>query len=139
MLPTRNYFVEGSTMLEDCEVIAFTQTTQPERAKVFYGEVLGLRFQNESIFAVVFSAGGTMLRVQKVRELSPLPFTALGWRVPDIAAANHELAKRGVVFDRYKGMPQDDAGIWTTPDGGKVCWFKDPDGNVLSLTEFPSK
>jgi catechol 2,3-dioxygenase-like lactoylglutathione lyase family enzyme len=126
-------------MLTDCEVIAFTQTIQPERAKAFYRDVLGLKFDQESVFALVFTAGRTMLRVQKVRELSPLPFTALGWRVPDIAAAVQELSKRGVAFERYTGMSQDDAGIWTTPDGGKVCWFKDPDGNVLSLTQFPRK
>ena len=126
-------------MLTDCEVIAFTQTTQPERAKAFYTDVLGLKFDQESIFALVFTAGRTMLRVQKVRELSPLPFTALGWKVPDIVAAVQELSKRGVAFERYTGMPQDDVGIWTTPDGGKVCWFKDPDGNVLSLTQFPPK
>jgi len=126
-------------MLTDCEVIAFTQTIQPERAKAFYRDVLGLKFDQESVFALVFTAGRTMLRVQKVRELSPLPFTALGWKVPDIVAAVQELSKRGVAFERYTGMPQDDVGIWTTPDGGKVCWFKDPDGNVLSLTQFPPK
>ena len=124
-------------MLGECEVIAFTQTIQPDRAKAFYREILGLRFQEESPFALVFMAGRTMLRVQKVREFSPLPFTALGWRVSDIAAVGEELSKRGVVFERYAGMPQDDAGIWTTPDGAKVAWFKDPDGNVLSLTQWP--
>ena len=123
-------------MLGDCEVIAFTQTTQAEHAKVFYEEVLGLKFQQESAFALVFSAGRTVLRVQKVREFLPLPFTALGWKVPDIDAAVRGLSQRGVAFERYAALAQDDAGIWTTPDGGRVCWFKDPDGNVLSLTQF---
>src|SRR5208337_1887491 len=104
-------------MLADCEVMAFTQTTQPERAKAFYGEVLGLKFEEDSPFALVFRAGRTMVRVQKVRELSPLPFTALGWKVPDISAAAKELAKKGVTFERYPGMTQDAAGIWTTPSG----------------------
>lgn len=126
-------------MLGDYEVMAFVATTQPERAKAFYGEVLGLKLQEDSPFALVFQAGGTMLRIQKVRELSPTPFTALGWKVPDITAAVAKLSKKGVTFERYKGMPQDDAGIWTTPDGSKVCWFKDPDGNTLSLTQFHSK
>jgi catechol 2,3-dioxygenase-like lactoylglutathione lyase family enzyme len=124
-------------MLEDCEVIAFTQTTQPERAKEFYRDVLGLEFREESPFALVFRAGGTMLRVQKVREFSPLPFTALGWRVPDMTAAVRRLSQKGVVFERYTGMVQDDSGVWTTPDGAKVAWFKDPDDNVLSLTQWP--
>ena len=124
-------------MLEDCEIIAFTQTTQPDRAKAFYGDVLGLRFQQDSPFAVVFRAGRTMLRVQKVREFTPLPFTALGWKVIDINTTVRDLSQKGVVFERYSGMPQDDVGVWTTPDGAKVAWFKDPDGNVLSLTQWP--
>ena len=124
-------------MLDDCEVIAFTQTTEPDRAKTFYRDVLGLKFQQDTPFALVFQAGGITLRVQKVREFSPLPFTALGWRVRDMSAAVSELSQRGVVFERFSGMPQDDAGVWTTPDGAKVAWFKDPDGNVLSLTQWP--
>jgi catechol 2,3-dioxygenase-like lactoylglutathione lyase family enzyme len=125
-------------MLGDCEVMAFTQTAQPDKAKAFYSDVLGLKFVEDSPFSLVFQAGGTMIRVQKVRELTPLPFTALGWKVPDIKAAIEELAKKGVTFERFQWLEQDDAGIWTTPDGTKVCWFKDPDGNILSMTEFPN-
>src|SRR5438309_1786063 len=115
-------------MLTDCEVIAFTQTAQPERAQAFYAGVLGLKLEEDSVFSLVFAAGRTMLRVQKVQELTPLPFTALGWRVADIAAEVQELLKKGVAFERFPGMPQDDLGIWTTPDNTQVCWFKDPDG-----------
>ncbi len=124
-------------MLGECKIIAFTQTTQPERARIFYGEVLGLKLLEETPFAVVFSAGGTRLHVQKVRELAPLPFTALGWSVPDIKAAVDQLSKKGVKFERFPGMEQDGRGIWTPPGTTvKVCWFKDPDGNLLSLTQF---
>ncbi len=126
-------------MLNDYELIAFVATAQPERAKAFYGEVLGMTLEEDSPFALVFRAGRTMLRIQKVRDFSPLPFTALGWRVPDIKAGVAELSKKGVTFERYEGMPQDDAGIWSAPSGAKVCWFKDPDGNTLSLTQFPPK
>ncbi len=125
-------------MLADNEVMAFVATTQPEKAKAFYAEILGLRLVEDDRFAIVFSAGGTTLRIQKVKEFSPLLFTVLGWKVADLKQTVEGLSKKGVTFERYPGMQQDDAGIWTTPDGaGKVCWFKDPDGNTLSLTQFP--
>ncbi len=126
-------------MLGNYPVIAMIATTQPERAKTFYSEVLGVKLVEDGWFALVFTAGGTRLHIQKVKQFSPLPFTALGWAVTDIGATVAKLAKEGVKFERYKEMPQDDAGIWTTPDGAQVCWFKDPDGNTLSLTQFPSK
>jgi len=86
---------------------------------------------------VVFDVGGTMLRVQKVRELAPAKHTALGWEVADIAAQIRELEKKGVQFERFPGVPHDELGVWTSPAGAQIAWFKDPDGNILSLTEFP--
>ena len=124
-------------MLGDSEVIAFTHTTQPERAKAFYADILGLKFEEEDPFALVFWAGRTMLRIQKLPELTPLPFTVLGWNVSDVRAMVANLSSKGVKFERYDAMPQDEAGIWLTPSGASVCWFKDPDGNTLSLTQFP--
>ena len=106
-------------------------------ARKFYETALGLRCVSEDAFAIVFDAGGTMLRVQKVNELTPANYTALGWEVADIAARIRELGEKGVKFERFPGMSQDELGVWTSPAGAKVAWFKDPDGNVLSLTEFP--
>jgi catechol 2,3-dioxygenase-like lactoylglutathione lyase family enzyme len=127
-------------MLTESPIIAMLATTQPDRAKAFYSEVIGLKLVEDSWYAIVYMAGGTKLHIQKVQQFSPLPFTALGWGVADIKATAAALAKKGVKFERYKELPQDDAGIWTTPDGAAmVCWFKDPDGNTLSLTQFPSK
>ncbi len=127
-------------MLGDNEIVAFVATTQPEKAKTFYSEVLGLKLMEDARFAIVFSAGGTTLRIQKVREFTPLPFTTLGWKVADIGATVEKLSKKGVRFERYPGLRQDDTGIWTTPGGmAKVCWFKDPDGNTLSLTQESSR
>jgi len=123
-------------MLGDSEIIVFSQTTNSERAKSFYGEVLGLRFRGEDPFALSFSMGHIVLRVQKTSHIPASFFTRFGWVVPDINAAVQELSKKGVVFDKQRGVPQDDLGIWTVPDGTKVAWFKDPDGNVLSLTQF---
>lgn len=129
------------TMLRDSEVILFCQTTNGERARAFYGDTLGLKFQGEDPFALAFSTGGVLLRVQKMRtEYSPLDWTRFGWQVSDIVASVKELARRGVTFERRPGVVQDELGIWTVPgDGTKVAWFKDPDGNLLSLTQFPAR
>ncbi|MGH7949227.1 MAG: VOC family protein [Candidatus Binataceae bacterium] len=123
-------------MLAKYDLIAFVGTKQPEPAKAFYTGVIGLRLTEDSPFALVFDANGVMLRVFKVRELTPAPFTVLGWNVPDIKLAMRDLASKGITFERYQGMPQDEWGVWTTPDGHQVAWFKDPDGNTLSLTQF---
>ena len=118
--------------------MTFVGTTQPERAKAFYGGVLGLKLVEDAWWAIIYEVGGRHLHIEKPREkFTPVPFTALGWKVPDIAATVEKLAKKGVKFERIPELQQDAAGIWTTPDGvGKVCWFKDPDGNLLSLTQF---
>ena len=117
-------------------IIAFVATTRPKRAKTFYAKTLGLRLISEDGFALVFDAGGTMLRIATVQTLQPAGYTVLGWVVPDIAKAVRALVKRGVAFQRYDGMPQDDLGIWTSPSGARIAWFTDPDGNTLSLTQF---
>jgi catechol 2,3-dioxygenase-like lactoylglutathione lyase family enzyme len=120
------------------ELVAFAPTTDAARARAFYEGVLGLRLvSDEKPFAIVFDANGTMIRVTTVPELKPQLFTILGWRVADIEATVDRLAAQGVEFQRYKGMNDSDPrGIWNSPSGARVAWFKDPDGNVLSLTEF---
>ncbi len=124
-------------LLDSAPIMAFSATSDAERAKAFYRDQLGLRLVSEDSFALVFDAAETMLRVQRVKEVRMAQYTALGWRVPDIAAKVEELEKAGVKFERY-GLPdQDEKGIWTAPGGAaKVAWFKDPDGNILSLTQF---
>jgi catechol 2,3-dioxygenase-like lactoylglutathione lyase family enzyme len=117
--------------------MAFVGVRDPERAKTFYRDTLGLKLVNEQLpFALVFDAHGIMLRVSIVQEVAVAPYTVLGWEVPDIAAAVKELAGAGVEFERYAGMKQDKLGIWTSPSGARIAWFKDPDGNLLSLTQF---
>jgi catechol 2,3-dioxygenase-like lactoylglutathione lyase family enzyme len=123
-------------MLTDHPIIAFVATKSPERARDFYENVLGLKLVADEQWAIVFDAKGTMLRIQKVQDLRPQPFTALGFRVPDIASAVRELTGKGVDFVRYEFLPQDALGIWDAPGGGRVAWFRDPDGNLLSLTQF---
>jgi catechol 2,3-dioxygenase-like lactoylglutathione lyase family enzyme len=122
-------------MLDSMNLMAFVATTDAERARLFYRDTLGLTLVEENAYALVFFVGSTVLRVQKVETLSAAPFTILGWHVPDIAAAVLALGARGVRFERYPYLEQDEAGVWSTPDGSKIAWFKDPDGNVLSLAQ----
>ena len=123
-------------MINNAKIMTFVATKDPAHAKNFYEQTLGLKLAGDDPFALVFDAQGTMLRIQKVKEFNPAPFTVLGWEVADINAEVDGLAGRGVEFARYEWLPQDERGIWTTPDGARVAWFKDPDGNVLSLTQF---
>jgi catechol 2,3-dioxygenase-like lactoylglutathione lyase family enzyme len=123
-------------MLNASKLVCFAATTNPPAAKKFYKDTLGLPLIEDSAFAFVFDANRTMLRVQKVERLSPARHTILGWEVDDIDATIKRMTERGVRFERYDGLPQDALGVWTTPDGSRVAWFKDPDGNILSLTEF---
>ena len=118
------------------KIICFVATRNPANARKFYETTLGLTFVSDDPFATVFDANGTMLRVQKVQELNPAKHTVAGWDVPDIGARMRELASKGVCFERYSGLPQDELGAWMSPSGAKVAWFKDPDGNTLSLTQF---
>lgn len=126
-------------MLRSMPVITFVPCTKPELARPFYEGVLGLRFVVEDQFAVVFSADNVMVRVVNVASVpghAPAQFTILGWVVPDIENMVRSLAGKGVQFMRYPGMEQDLLGIWTSPNGAKVAWFKDPFENVLSVTEL---
>jgi len=118
------------------KLIAFVATKNPAKAREFYETVLGLKFVRDEPFALVFDVDGTMLRVTKVQDFSPAGHAVLGWEVADINATIAELSKRGVRFERYDGMTQDISGVWASPSGARVAWFKDPDGNVLSLTQF---
>ncbi len=122
-------------MLEQQELVAFIATSEPARALRFYAETLGLRLVSDDPYALVFDAKGTTIRIQKVEDLEPQSFTALGWTVKKIDQVVIELSKRGVKFERFGGMDQDDIGIWNSPSGARVAWFKDPDGNTLSLTQ----
>jgi catechol 2,3-dioxygenase-like lactoylglutathione lyase family enzyme len=123
-------------MLNQAKVISFVATRQPALARKFYEETLGLKLVADEPFAVVFDANGTMLRVAKVEQLIPAQHTVLGWQVMDIRAEIKLLVKRGIRFEHFKGMPQDELGIWASPSGAQIAWFKDPDGNTLSLTQF---
>jgi catechol 2,3-dioxygenase-like lactoylglutathione lyase family enzyme len=122
-------------MLGKAKLTAFAATAQPGQARTFYQKTLGLRLLSDNQFALAFDSNGVQLRIQKVEKVNPPPFTVLGWEVPSIRRAMTALSKAGVAFERYPFLEQDEAGVWTAPGGTKVAWFKDPDGNLLSLAE----
>jgi predicted enzyme related to lactoylglutathione lyase len=126
-----------TAMLNRSHIICFSATTNPELAREFYETMLGLPLVEASAFALVFDAGGTMLRVQIVTEHTPAPHTLLGWNVEDIERTLGELAEHGVHAEQYDSIEQSDMGVWRSPSGACVAWFSDPDGNLLSLTQFP--
>jgi catechol 2,3-dioxygenase-like lactoylglutathione lyase family enzyme len=128
----------GVTMLGSCDVIAFVATAQPAKAKEFYESILGLRLVADEPFSLVFDAKGTMLRIAKVQVVTPARHTVFGWIVPDVRQAVTELKAKGITFEQYEGLPQDEMGICSFPGGSEVAWFRDPDGNKLSLTQFDS-
>lgn len=121
-------------MLTTFPLNGFVRITDPERARRFYEQVLGLAFDYENPYVTVFRSGHTQIIAQRVKEFVPIAATVLGWEVKDIENVASLLRKRGVVFEKYEGMEQDDLGIWKSP-AGKVAWFKDPDGNILSVSE----
>ena len=122
-------------MLFSAKLMAFVAVTDAARAKAFYANVLGLKTVSEDSFAVVFDSGGTLIRAAIVKEVSLAPYTVLGWQVSDVASIVRSLSKIGVQFERYSFMEQDEFGIWTAPGGARVAWFKDPDGNLLSVSQ----
>ena len=122
--------------LREQNIIAFVATRDLARAKSYYRDTLGLTLVAEQLpFALVFDAHGIMLRVTAVKELREAAYTVLGWEVPNMIEAVRVLEKAGVQFERYQGVPQDELGIWTAPSGDRVAWFKDPDGNTVSITQ----
>jgi len=125
-------------MLGSSAVVAFVPSRSPKKSRSFYEHTLGLGFVSDDQFASVFDANDVMVRVvdvSGVKGFKPFPFTILGWSVDDIGKTVEGLQKKGVKFERYPGMDQDQLGIWTSPSGARIAWFKDPDGNVLSLSE----
>jgi len=128
--PTRPRFTQASTNVFRRFAVDLA------KMKEFYGDVLELQLIDETSFALVLDAHGTMLRVTIVQRVHAAPYTVLGWEVENIAQAVEHLTSRGVEFLRYEGMAQDEQGIWDSPSGGRIAWFRDPEQNILSLTQF---
>ncbi len=122
-------------MLSTSPLIAFIPSKDASHSRSFYEGTLGLRFISDDSFAIVMDSNGTMVRIVRVGEFTPAPFTILGWQVDDIHARVAELSGNGVQFNRYPYFEQSPDGVWTAPNGAKVAWFPDPDGNTLSISQ----
>ncbi len=122
-------------MLQAASLMAFVPVTDLTRAREFYVDILGLELQHADDYGCMLRSNGTTVRLALVEGYAPPPFTALGWEVASIVTAVRALRAAGVVFTRYDGMEQDDAGIWRAPSGDRVAWFGDSEGNTLSLTQ----
>jgi catechol 2,3-dioxygenase-like lactoylglutathione lyase family enzyme len=123
-------------MLGSEKIMSFVGVSDADKARAFYRDTLGLSLISEDGFALAFDVGGIMLRVTPVHEVRPQPHTVLGWQVKDATATARALAKAGVQLERYPHVQQDEDGVWTAPGGAKIAWFKDPDGNVLSIAQL---
>jgi catechol 2,3-dioxygenase-like lactoylglutathione lyase family enzyme len=123
-------------LLTNAVLVAFLATTDLDRAQAFFGDAVGLSLLERTSFACLFDANGTSLRITLVDQLSPASYTVLGWVVTDIADCVRSMARRAVHTERFPAMDQDELGVWTTPSGDLVAWFKDPDGNLLSVTQL---
>lgn len=127
-------------MLAEAQLIGFIPTLDADRARSFYVDVLGLTFVSDDPFAVVVRSGDIDIRISRMEAFNPSPHSILGWKVPSMEASVQQFVGAGIKFERYPFLEQDDAGVWTAPDGAaKVAWFKDPDGNVLSIAQMAAK
>lgn len=129
---SKNFMLEN-----EAEIISFIPSMNLERSRKFYEGILGLKFVSDDGFANVFLTDNRLVRVVDVSQVpnfSPQPFATLGWKVKDVEKAVKTLTSRFVSLERYEGMNQDPLGIWLSPNGSRVAWFKDPDGNVLSIS-----
>ena len=120
-------------MLAHARQVAFVGVSDLDSAERFYGGVLGLALLDARPYALVHDTPANQLRITLVGEVRAAPYTVLGWNVSDLDGEIDRLVAAGVSFNRYDGMAQDARGIWTTPDGARIAWFHDPDGNTLSL------
>lgn len=123
-------------MLTNNDSVSFVATLEAGASRVFYEESLGLKLVADEYFSLVFDLNGHTLRIAKVDELSPAVHTVFGWNVANIEETVMDLVTRGVIFEMHDGMQQDELGVWVSPSGAKVAWFKDPDGNNLSITQL---
>ena len=121
-------------ILESAKPAIIICTRDRVRSSTFYRDTLGLTVAYEDSFAAVFNIGGATLRVSIVTDFTPHEHTILGFTVPDVATTVKALREKGIVFNTYQHVSQDELGIWTAPGGAvRVAWFNDPDGNVLSV------
>jgi catechol 2,3-dioxygenase-like lactoylglutathione lyase family enzyme len=121
-------------MLAAGKLIGFLITTDYDKARAFYEGKLGLEFVSLDNFALALRSGQNMIRITRAETFEPAQGTVLGWEVDDVRMAALWLRDRGVPTEKFPFVADQELGIWTAPSGDQVAWFKDPDGNVLSLS-----
>jgi catechol 2,3-dioxygenase-like lactoylglutathione lyase family enzyme len=124
-------------MFASARLQALLGTARADAARTFYGETLGLKLVSDDAFALVFAAADGEVRVAKVPAVMPAAYAVLSLIVDDVHAGARELAQKGVRLERFPFLQQDADGVWTAPDHTMVAWFRDPDGNLLSITQYP--
>lgn len=123
-------------MLSQFEPLGFIPTVDADRAQRFYVDTLGLKFISRDDFAIVVHSNCIDIRILRLDSFSPASYTIFGWKVPQIEATVRDLAAKGISFERYPFLQQDESAIWSAPGGAaRVAWFKDPDGNILSVSQ----
>lgn len=122
-------------MLANATLQPMLATARPDAARAFYRETLGLTLKSEDMFALIFAVGAGEVRIAKAPTVTPSLYAVMGFIVEDIASIVTGLAAKSVMFERYSFLAQDAAGVWDAPGGARVAWFRDPDGNLLSLTQ----
>lgn len=125
-------------MLTHSKLQAIIWTSRIGEAEAFYRDVLGLTLRTKSDGALVFDVGGSDLRVSPVPSMTRGEHTVMGFAVADLDGVISGLRARGVGFERFAGFPHDENGVVVSPDGARVAWFRDPDGNILSVVQFPA-
>jgi catechol 2,3-dioxygenase-like lactoylglutathione lyase family enzyme len=123
-------------MLASARIQTLVWTADKARAQAFYTETLGLPYQGESFGALLYRIGNGELRVSPVPSTTPSEHTVLGFAVDNLDEIADELGRRGLTAERFAGFNHDQRGVWTAPDGTKVVWFRDPDGNLLSVVQY---
>ncbi len=121
--------------LSQQKLVGFVITTDYDRARDFYEHKLGFQFVSLDQYALVMRTASNMIRIVKLKEFNPARYTVLGWEVDDIEAIVSSLGRQGVTFEDYPFIQDHERRIWTAPGGDKIAWFKDPDGNVLSVSQ----
>jgi catechol 2,3-dioxygenase-like lactoylglutathione lyase family enzyme len=122
-------------MLTNSTMVAFVLTRNYDQARAFYEDKLGFEFISQDNFALLVRAGANPIRIVRMPDFTPARNTVLGWEVADIEASVAWLKARGIVLEDYPFIQDHKLGIWSAPGGDRVAWFKDPDGNVLSVSQ----
>lgn len=125
-------------MLAHCPPTAFLTVPDAKPALAFYRDTLGLPLIHQDNFALVFDVDSLQLRISIFPDFHPQPFTVLGWQVEGAIAISASLKRAGIAFERFPGLTQDEHDLWQSPGGALVAWFKDPFGNLLSITQSPA-